>query len=131
MANITTYLSDKLLDHATGDVAFTKPTTYLALYTTTPTMPAGTGGTEVTGGSYARVALAGLWAAASSQSKATNANVVFPTATADWGTLTGVGILDALTVGNLLWAGNMTENKVVLNGDTFSIPASELTVGQT
>lgn len=128
MANISTYLSDKLLDHSTGDVSYTKPTCYLALFTAAPTMPAGTGGTEVSGGSYARVALAGLWSAAASESKTNNATITFPTATASWGTVTSVGIYDASTAGNLLYAGNLTSSQSVGASVTFSMPASDLTI---
>lgn len=131
MANISTYLSDKLLDHSTGDVSYTKPTTYLALFTTAPTMPAGTGGTEVSGGAYARVALSGLWSAAASESKTNNATITFPTATASWGTVTSCAIYDASTSGNLLWEGNLTSSQAVGSGVTFSMPASDLTVGLT
>jgi hypothetical protein len=131
MPNISTFLSDKLLDHAMGSTSYTMPTVYLGLYTTNPTMPAGTGGTEVSGGSYARVALAGDWAAASAESKATNADVTFATATADWGAITGVGIFDASSAGNVLAAGPLTVTKTVLNGDTFKISSGSLTVGLT
>src|SRR5581483_8965091 len=121
MANISTYLSNKLLDHAFGGSAYTQPTVYLALFTTTPTMPAGTGGTEVTGGSYARVAIGGDMAAASSESKTSNADITFTTATANWGTVVGVGIYDASSSGNLLAAGNLTASETVNSGDTFKI----------
>lgn len=127
-SNMSTYLADKLLDHSVGDVAYAKPTCYLALFTTAPTMPAGTGGTEVSGGSYSRAALAGLWSAAASESKTNNSTVTFTTATASWGTVTSVGIYDASSAGNLLWAGNLTASQAVGSGVTFSMPASDLTV---
>lgn len=128
MANLSTYLSDKLLDHAMGSTAYTMPTTYLALFTTNPTMPAGTGGTEVSGGSYARVAIASDWAAASAESKSNNVTISFAAATANWGTVVGVGIFDALTGGNLLAAGALGSSQVVNSGGTFSITSGNLTV---
>jgi hypothetical protein len=128
MANISTYAADKLLEALLKDTAYTSTTTYVGLYTTNPTMPAGTGGTEVSGGSYARVRLDTLLAAASSGSIDNSSAVAFATASASWGTVTGVGIFDAITAGNLLAAGALTASKTVGSGDTFSLPISDLTV---
>ena len=127
MANISTYLADKLLDHAHGKTAYTMPTVWVGLYTTNPTMPAGTGGTEVSGGSYARVALSGLIGAAASGAAASSGDINFATASASWGTVTGVGLFDASTAGNLLEAGALAASKTVGSGDTFSIPTGDLT----
>src|ERR1043166_8364109 len=79
---------------------------YIGLVTTTPSDSAA--GTEVTGGSYARVDSKGKWAAPSAGAVATNADVVFPTATADWGTVVGFNIYDALSAGNRLGWGTFT-----------------------
>jgi len=127
MANISTYAADKLLDALLRDIAYTSTHTYVALYTTNPTMPAGTGGVEVTGGSYARVELDTALAAAAAGSITTNAVLTWAQATADWGTITGIGIFDAATVGNLLAAGPLAVSKSVLNGDTFSMPTGDVT----
>ena len=129
MANISTFLADKLLDHIDDVNPYTAPTVWVGLYTTAPTMPAGTGGTEVTGGSYARQALTGAMAAASAGS-ATNstAAITFTQASANWGTVTAVGLFDASTAGNLLAAGALSASEVVNSGDTFSFPTSDLTL---
>lgn len=125
--NISDYLENKLLDHTVGKTSYTMPTAYIALYTVTPS-DAG-GGTEVTGGSYARVATSGAtWAAASSGSNATAADITFTTASASWGTVVAIGILDASSSGNLLWWGPLTANKTVDSGDTFKIPSGSLTL---
>ena len=51
--NLSDYLENKLIDHFLGTTSYTMPTpVYVALYTVTPS-DAG-GGTEATGGSYAR-----------------------------------------------------------------------------
>jgi len=53
MASLTNYAEDKLRDHLLGITAYTMPTdVYLALYTAAPDETGG--GTECTGGSYAR-----------------------------------------------------------------------------
>jgi hypothetical protein len=125
--NLSTYVLNKLLDHYWGDTSYTKPTTFLGLYTTNPTMPAGTGGVEVSGGSYARVALATLLGTASAGSKTNTSAITFTTATASWGTVVGVGLFDASSAGNLLEAGALGTSKAVGIGDTFQIPISSLT----
>lgn len=126
-ATISTYLADKLLDHAFGTTAYTEPTVYVGLFTTDPTMPAGTGGTEVSGGSYARVEVTGHMTAASSGANASSADITFATATASWGTVTGLGIFDASTSGNLLWAAALTGGSVAVNsGDTPKLSSGNL-----
>jgi len=131
MANISTFAADKLLDHLLGKTSYTMPTVYVGLYTTNPTMPAGTGGVEVSGGSYARVQLSPNTAAAASGSSSSNAAVTFAQATANWGTVTGIGLFDAPTAGNLLAAGPLTANEVVNSGDTFSFPSGNITVTES
>lgn len=126
MGNISTYLADKLLDHYLGGTAYTAPTPWLALFTTNPTMPAGTGGVEVSGGSYARVNISTLFSAAAAGSKTNNANVNFAQATASWGTVVGGGIYDASTGGNLLEAAALGTSVPVGSGDTFQVPSGDI-----
>jgi hypothetical protein len=80
---------------------------YVALFTGVGT-DAGTGFTEVSGGSYARLATgSGDWASPSGSapvSMSNNFTMTFPQATVDWGTVIAWGLYDAPTVGNLgLW----------------------------
>ena len=49
-----------------------------------------------------------------------------PLASADWGTIRYVGILDNSSGGNLLFWGQLTEDKEVGTGDTFSIAAGDM-----
>jgi hypothetical protein len=125
-----TYLANKALDRLLSAAAYTPDATlYVALFTVLPTA-AGTGGTEVTGGSYARVAVtndATNFPAASGGAKSNGTVITFPAATADWGTIVGFGIYDASTVGNLLYFSALTTAREVLNLDTFKFPAGSLT----
>lgn len=105
------------------------PSTYVALFTTAPT-DAG-GGTEVSGGGYARVATAGVWAAASGTSISNSAVITFGAPTANWGVVTHVGIYDAATAGNLLGSGALTAAKTINNGDaapSFAAGALSMTL---
>lgn len=89
------------------------------------------GGTEVTGGSYARVTIAssmtnwaGTQAAASttastgtSGTTSNNIPITFPAPTANWGSIGWFGVYDAVSGGNLLYWGPLTTAKTVNNGD--------------
>lgn len=124
------FLENELLDHVLGNAAYSAPaTTYVALYTAAPT-DAG-GGTEVSGGSYARVAVTNNdtnWPAASGGAKANGTAITFPTATANWGTVVAFAILDAASGGNLLYWGDLAASKSVDDGDTASFAVGELDV---
>ena len=125
MSKFSDYYENKIIDHMLRAQAFTPPATlYLALYTVAPT-DAG-GGTEVSGGSYARQTFS--LDAASGGATANSADITFPEATADWGTIVAVGIFDAATAGNLLMWGNLAASKTVNNGDTFKINAGDLDI---
>lgn len=127
MSAASNYLELKLLDHALGTAAFTAPSAvYLGLFTSDPT-DADTG-TEVTtiGSAYAREAI--TFGAASGGSAASNATVTFSAATANWGTITHIGIYDALSGGNLLFHGAVTTSKTIESGDTFQVSSGNLTI---
>lgn len=151
MAAFTDFAENKLIDwlfraQALGitgasAAAGTGPTSlFIGLFTTAPTDS--TAGTEVSGGSYARVAVtsslanwAGTQSAASTVASSgtggttsNNNTITFPTPTANWGSVVAVGIFDASTAGNLLIFSALTVNKTVNNGDAApTFPAAALT----
>lgn len=136
MSNLSNYLEQKLIDHILNEVAFSVPlTTYVGLFTTMPADD-GTGGVEVTGGSYARVLVnqnggaSPTWDLGVSEGTGrqhgflvdNTHEVLFPQATADWGTVVGFGIFDASTAGNLLYYGLLyTGPKFFVGLDTGDI----------
>lgn len=121
--NLSDYLENKLLDHFLGTTTYTKPTTvYVALYTAAPN-DAG-GGTEVTGGSYARQTA--TFSAASSGATENSANIDFTNMPAC--TVVAIGVHDALTSGNLLVHGTLTANKSLDAGDTLRIATGDLDI---
>jgi hypothetical protein len=98
---------------------------YVGLYTAAPT-DAG-GGTEVSGGSYARVSVS--FSVSGTGTLCTNsAAVEFTAATASWGTIVAVGVFDASTAGNLLAWADLTVNKTIDTGDIFRIPTGDLDI---
>ena len=102
----------------------TRPTEWhVALYTATPSDTGG--GTEVSGGAYARQAATFTV----SGDTATNSGALeYPTATDNYGTVTQVGVFDASTGGNLIAYATLGASKVISTGDVLRIPAGDLDV---
>lgn len=151
MAAFTDFAENKMLDwffraQAIGITgasagAGTGPTTlYVGLLTAAPSDS--TGGTEVTGGSYARVGVtsslanwagtqsSGSTVASSGNTGTTSNNSVItfsPNPTAGWGLVTHFGVWDASTGGNLLIYGSLGTQKTINTGDTVTFPAGSLT----
>ncbi len=139
----STYLRTALLNHLFRGTALVAPTNlFAALHTADPTI-AGTGA-EVTGGGYARVAIAAndtSWtapAASGTDSRVQTAAVIaFPSPTANWGTPTHWALRDALTAGNQWFhAANVPPDgsapRAILAGDNppqFGVGALSLQVG--
>lgn len=97
-------------------------TPYLALYTSSPN--AGGGGTEVSGGSYARLAVA--FGAISSGSMSNTAAIVFaglPNAT-----ITHYGVLNAATGGTLKVYGALSSSVSAVSGDQVQFVAGSITI---
>lgn len=125
-------LEAAIVKHVLGVAALAETVTvYLALYTTTPTMPANTGGVEVSGGAYARQAIAFTVSGSNPAVGANSALVQFAAATAAWGTINGAGLFDALTGGNLIDAGALAVAKAIGIGDIFAMPAGNYTCSLT
>ncbi|HQR20121.1 MAG TPA: hypothetical protein PKV98_04605 [Burkholderiaceae bacterium] len=128
MSNASDWLENQIIDHIFRTATFAKPTAlWVALCTSAPT-DAG-GGTEVVGGSYARVNLPPLntnWTAtqggtagASSGTGGVTANAVtiqFAAPTADWGTVTHFKLMDQNAGGNMLIWGVITAPQNIVNG---------------
>jgi len=101
------------------------PAIHMALYTVAPGEAGG--GTEVTGGAYARIT---GWAfdVPSGSGPVVTANtgaITWLPATANWGLVAGFAILDALTAGNMLYFGSVGVSKSVLTDDTAEISAGD------
>ena len=117
--SLTNYGEDALLTLFKDDGPY-----YLGLFTVTPGETGG--GTEVSGGAYARRQV--TFGTPSGGSMKNSAAIEFPTATAAWGTAVAWGLFDAASSGNLVWYGSITEPKELLKGDIYRINASGLTL---
>jgi len=143
MTAASDYFENKLIDQVFRAQAFSFPgTLHVGLYTAAPSDVAG--GTEVSGGNYARVGVAcslANWAGTQSAGSTSassgtggvtsNNNVItFPSPNANWGTVTHFGIWDSAIGGsnNLLLWGPLSSSKAVFSGDAVSIQAGQLQI---
>lgn len=142
MSAASSYLEVKVLSHVLTGTGYTAPTTrYVALFNNTSgsalaNLQNGTLTDEVSasGTAYGRQTItfaapatvgSGLSAVTSS---ASNATVTFPAATASWGSITHIAVMDQATGGNVLFYGAVTTAKQIDTGDTFQITSGNLTV---
>jgi hypothetical protein len=101
-------------------------------------------GTEVSGGSYARVSVArslanwagtqgaGTTVASTGTGGQTSNNgvITFPTPWTGWGVVTHVFAADASTGNNILFCTALTVSKTINSGDAVTFPAGSLTFTQ-
>lgn len=139
MAAMSDYLEGQVIAHIFRTASFTKPTVLsIALCTAAPVdsdTGALTGKEVANAGSYARQVLNpgdANWNAITGNNGTTSniPAIVFPTATAAWGTVTHVAITDSATygAGNLIFFGPLTVSKVVGNGDIFQFNTGALQI---
>jgi hypothetical protein len=125
MAEMSNYLENAVINAVLRNTSYTSPTTvYVGLFTTDPT-DAGSGN-EVSGGSYARVAV--TFGAPSNGVSTNSAAVEFAQATGNWGTVAFIGLHDASTTGNLLFHTALDTSKTIETGDIFKIAIGSLSV---
>ena len=132
MSAMSTYLENALVNHVLRNTAYTTPGTsvYVGLikYYETDKMEAGTlTSKEDFGGSYARVQVTG-WDAPSDGATQNTGAITFPTATGDWGMVSGVIVSDTASAGNILLHGSLTTPRDVKNGDVFKFNAGDLDI---
>lgn len=99
MAGKSNYLENAVLN-AIRNVPLAVASVYAALFTIMPD-ETGAGGVEPAGGAYARQAV--TFNAPANGSMANSLEVLFPQASANWGTVLGFGLHDAPAAGNLLY----------------------------
>jgi hypothetical protein len=130
--NMTDYLRDAIINEALRNTDLAAITPYLALFTTATDRDGG--GTEVvtTGGTlYARQAI--TFSAPSNGVTANSADVTFPEAGANWGTISHAAIMDSDTegAGNMLFQGALNASQVVNTGNIISFAAGDVDVDLT
>tara|TARA_R110000796_G_scaffold56486_7_gene130846 strand:- start:4174 stop:4611 length:438 start_codon:yes stop_codon:yes gene_type:complete len=142
MSDASTYTENRTLDFwlkANSQSTSAPGTVYLALFTgsadsagqaaaTVTNLEEGVLTDEVStaGTAYARQSVG--FGTISNGTVATSGTVTFPTATADFGTVSHVAVMDASTSGNVIFYGDLTSAKLIESGDTFQITAGSLTI---
>jgi hypothetical protein len=137
MASASDYLETRILDFwlKNNSLSSTAPNPiYIALFTADPTDSAGLTDfqDEVSdsGTAYQRTAVVFGTIDTQAGSVSNSSAVTFPVATANYGTVTHIGIVDSGTYqsGNLLFSGSLDDDKLVETNDTFQINTGALTV---
>ena len=128
---MSTYLQNKLLDHANGVASYTAPgTVYLASFTAAPTEAGG--GTEATGGGYVRKSIANTgtnWNTASGGATDNKTAPAWTKATGDWSggsNQVAWATFDDPSAGNMLEFGPWSVPKPVKQDDTPSVAIGDL-----
>ena len=127
------YAENKVLEHVVGKNSFTMPTAWLGLCTDNP-LDSGTGASchELpNAGGYARVQTSpSAWNAAANGVNSNAAALVFPTATADWGLVTHLVLLDSGVYGqgNVLVHNVLSEPLNIVTNDVPRFAPGALTV---
>jgi hypothetical protein len=138
MAAKSDFLENKIIDWLFRGQSYTPPATLHFALLTVNTDDDGSPLTEVSGGSYARVAVtpslanfagtqgAGTTVTSTGNTGTTsnNAAITFPAPSANWGSVVGMAIYDAATGGNMLIYTPLTVPKTVNNGDAAPVFAA-------
>jgi hypothetical protein len=123
MSQLADWAENAALDWLMGGASPTRPTNrYLALFTSATNDS--TGGTEMSGGGYARQAVT---CGAASGGACSNTNeITFTIFGVDPAAFTHAAVFDALTGGNRIWHGALTASKDLADGDSIVFAAGEL-----
>lgn len=131
---LSNYAANGFLDRMFRNQAMTVSANYCGLATASiADTTTGATVTEVSGGSYARTIVnangggSPAWGVVSGGSVTNGDIITFASASASWGTVTYGFIADALTVGNILFYYDVTD-QAVASGDTVRHAASGLTL---
>jgi hypothetical protein len=144
MSAASNYTEDRTLDFwlkANSQSTSSPATVYVALFTsddstggTAENLEAGilTNEVSTSGTAYTRQTVS--FGTISNGSVSNSGNVTFPAATANYGTVTHVAVMDtdsasdSAGAGNVLFYGALDTSKTIESGDTFQITTGNLTV---
>lgn len=131
MGSLSNAYENKLLDLLFGAVDPSLPASfYVGVWTTVldDTSDGDSSGEPATG-AYARVAVTRNqtnFPAAVAGAIANGTVVTFPQATASWGTIISMALLDASTSGDIIVYGALPDPEIVNNGDTLTVDIGEM-----
>lgn len=125
MGSLTDYAEKKVLNNLVGQDTFASVSMWVGLFTTAPSDASG--GTEVSGGNYARKS-SGTWTSATAGLVANAAVITFATASAAWGTVSHFALLDDSSTGNMVAWSTLTASRDVATSDVASFAVGSLTM---
>ncbi len=121
----TNYFENLIMNHVFGGAGtLAQATWYIGLLTAAPS-DAG-GGTECTGGAYARKATTNNttnFPTTTTGAKSLGVSAAFDEATNNWGTISHWGLYDAASGGNLCCHGALVTPTIINQGDVARIAA--------
>jgi hypothetical protein len=128
----TAYLARRQLEHMFGGEPYEPPASVYLCLSTAAFTPAATGSamTEVDADDYLRIELANdgtTWSDATAGSPSRKHNLqdlVYATATSDWGIPLSAYLADAATAGNALYGADITNPQIIGAGDTAKVQAT-------
>jgi len=134
--NLSNYAQSGVFNHLLRTASLTKPGTIAIALCSNPPTESSTGANcnELANtGAYARYPNASgdvFWSHEAPGSGNNIGLVTFTQATADWGYVSGVALVDSATygAGNIIMYGQLVTPRIVLNGDQFKFNATNLTV---
>jgi hypothetical protein len=128
MAGAVDTLETSILNHFLNKATWSAPASlYMGCYTTVPN-DAGVGGIEVSGGSYARQLINGSMATGVNGVSTNTLAVPFPQASANWGTILGLGFWSASTAGTLYAFTLLDVARTIGSGDILNFPIGAITM---
>jgi len=122
--------ADSVNDLLLGSISFSVPATWYVALSTTHISSSGSGLTEPSSGSYARVAVTNSlsnFTTSSSGSKVNINAITFNEATSAWGTVLDVALVDSSgSAANVWYYQALADPKIIQSGATFNFPAGTL-----
>lgn len=123
MPALTNTLANSLINAVLRATAYTSPgTVYLGVYTTAPA--ANGSGTEVTGGSYTRVAMTFAAPSGGVTSNTNEVDIIGMPAV----TIRGLALMDSSSSGTMLFYGSLATPKTTNARDTFTVKLGDFSV---
>lgn len=125
-ANVVQVEANNFLAATVGKTSYTNPTSTVNLALMSTNGSNTSAGTEISGGSYARLSTSGSWGTASAGAIATNAALTFTNMPAV--TTTGIELWDSTGTPVRKWWGALTTSKTTGAGDTLTFPSTSISL---
>lgn len=119
-------LEDEVLDAILRNVSLAVAQAYMSLHSADPGT---TGASELSGDNYARASMS--FGAAGSKSASSDADVDSQVASGDWAEATHLGLWDASSAGNFIWADILTAARTVQSGKFFRSSTGDVVMNVT